>query len=54
MHAIGAPRNVTKVKFHKTYLVTLESVQGQEARFDVAEEDEETMLERLSLEPSSL
>jgi hypothetical protein len=53
MHAIGAPRNVTKVKFHKTYPVTLEPVRGQEAHFDVAVGDEEAMLELLSLEPSS-
>jgi hypothetical protein len=34
MHTIGAPRNVTKVKFHKTYPMELEPVQGQEAQSD--------------------
>jgi hypothetical protein len=34
MHAIGAPRNVTKVKFHKTYLVKLEPVREPEVQSD--------------------
>jgi hypothetical protein len=50
---IGAPRNAMKVKFHKTYLVTLEPVRRQEAQFAEAEGDEGTMLEHLSLELSS-
>jgi hypothetical protein len=46
MHAIGAPRNVTKVKFHKTYPVELEPVRGQEAQSDGTKGDEGTMAER--------
>jgi hypothetical protein len=34
MHAIGAPRNVTKVKFHKMYLVELEPVREPEVQSD--------------------
>jgi hypothetical protein len=34
MHAIGAPRNMMKVKFHKTYLVELEPVRESEVQSD--------------------
>jgi hypothetical protein len=45
MHAIGAPSNVTKVKFHKTYLVELELVRGQEAESDRTKAGEGTVVE---------
>jgi hypothetical protein len=34
MHAIGAPRNVMKVKFHKAYPVELEPVREPEVQSD--------------------
>jgi hypothetical protein len=34
MHAIGAPRNMMKVKFHKTYPVELEPVREPEVQSD--------------------
>jgi hypothetical protein len=34
MHAIGAPRNMTKVKFHKVYPVELEPVRELEVQSD--------------------
>jgi hypothetical protein len=46
MHAIGAPRNVTRVKFHKTYTVALEPIRGQEAQSDETRGDEGTVIER--------
>jgi hypothetical protein len=46
MHAIGVPRNVTRVKFHKTYTVALEPIRGQEAQSDRTRGDEETVVER--------
>jgi hypothetical protein len=46
MHAIGALRNVTMVKFHKTYSVELEPVRGQEAQPDGTRGDEGTVAER--------
>jgi hypothetical protein len=45
MHVIGAPRNVMKVKFHKTYLVESEPVRGQEALSDRTGGDEGTVVE---------
>jgi hypothetical protein len=39
MHAIGAPRNVTKVKLHKTYPVELEPVREPEVQSDGTEGD---------------
>jgi hypothetical protein len=45
MHAIGALRNVMKVKFHKTYPVELEPVRGQEAQSDGTGGDEGTVVE---------
>jgi hypothetical protein len=46
MHAIGASRNVTKVKFHKTYPVELEPVQGQEVQSNRTGGGEGTVAER--------
>jgi hypothetical protein len=45
MHAIGALVNVTKVKFHKTYMMVSEPVQGQEAQSDKTGGDEGTVVE---------
>jgi hypothetical protein len=46
IHAIGVLRSVTVVKFHKTYPVELEPVQGQEAQSDETRGDGGTVVER--------
>jgi hypothetical protein len=46
IHAIGVPRSVTMVKFHKTYLMELEPVRGQEAQSDGTRGGEGTVVGR--------
>jgi hypothetical protein len=46
IHAIGVPRTVTMVKFHKTYPMELEPVWGQEAQSNGTRGDEGTVAER--------
>jgi hypothetical protein len=52
MHAIGVPRNMMQVKFHKAWLVKLEPVQEQEVQSEGAREGEGTLFD-LNREPSS-
>jgi hypothetical protein len=52
MHAIGVPRNVMQVKFHKAWPVKLEPVQEQEVQSEEAGEGEGTLFD-LDREPSS-
>jgi hypothetical protein len=52
MHAIGVPRNVTWVKFHKAWLVKLEPVREQEVQSEEAGEGEGTLFDP-NREPSS-